>query len=65
MFNDGPLPLNSDVSVSSTASMLTLFSVRDEDAGAYTCIANSTDRNVINDDTSYVQVAGTKFSDFF
>ncbi len=43
---------------SSTASELTLVSVEDENAGAYTCIANSSSRNVVNDDTAYVEVVG-------
>ena len=58
LFNDGPLPLNSLVSMSSTVSLLTLVSVEDDNMGAYTCIANSTDRNVMNEDTAYVEVIG-------
>lgn len=58
MFNDGPLPMNSLVSESDTSSLLTLFTVENGNTGAYTCTANSADRDVVNDDTAYVEVVG-------
>ncbi len=59
LFNDGPLPINSLVDAASAGvSQLTLVSVEDANAGAYTCIASGLNSSVINDDTAYVEVVG-------
>ena len=44
--------------VSTAVSLLTLVSVEDSNAGAYTCTANGLNSSVVNEDTAYVEVVG-------
>ena len=59
MFDDGPLPLNAMIlNNPNSTSILTLVAVEDDNTGAYTCTADSVDRNIRNQDTAYVEVTG-------
>ncbi len=42
----------------SISSELMLTFAEEENSGEYTCIANNTERNVVNKDTAYVEVVG-------
>lgn len=58
-FNDGPLPPNAVVyDLSSTASLLMLYTIDDTNAGAFTCVANNSATGMIIVDTAYITVSG-------
>ena len=40
-------------------STLTILTVDDSNIGSYTCVANNTERAVVNEDTAYIEVVGT------
>ena len=55
-FEDGPVPSNAVLDMTTTESILTITSAVDGNTGEYTCKVNNTAIGVVNEDTAYLDV---------